>query len=103
MMKELETAIRNEVRQLRGAPEQPHAVDYASQQIREDIDRLTQIDADEVNAPATYTRLQTIAQWITCLTWREAELMGAAVEAKRKDGGSLTAALFEWAEGWETF
>ena len=41
--------------------------------------------------------LHEIAANITKLTWTEAERMGAGVEAKREESGSLTAAIQAWA------
>lgn len=49
------------------------------------------------------TATQIIAQGIVHLTWKEAEVMGEAIQAKVKDGVSLTSAIQAWAAEWETF
>lgn len=64
-----------------------------------------------------FTPLQAIAWAITRLTWREAEIMGAAIQAKltgdRKgdplgstplsQSPQMASAIASWAEGWEKF
>lgn len=52
---------------------------------------------------ATHNAVQIIAHGITCLTWKEAEGMGNAIQSKMKEGSSLTAAIQSWAEEWESF
>ena len=60
-------------------------------------------------AQSAYTPLQLIAHAMTKLTWREAEVMGLAIRAKMSESigqgaePALTAAMIQWAEGWESF
>jgi hypothetical protein len=51
------------------------------------------------------SRLQTIGQFVTALTYREAMAMGAGIAAKMKEGNAetLTNAIQDWAWEWETF
>jgi hypothetical protein len=51
------------------------------------------------------SRLQTIGQFVTALTYREAMAMGAGIAAKMKEGDALTLtnAIQDWAWEWETF
>lgn len=52
------------------------------------------------------TRLQTIGQFVTALTYREAIAMGAGITAKMKgeaNAEALTQAIQDWAWEWETF
>jgi hypothetical protein len=50
-----------------------------------------------------FTTMQVIAHAITKLTWKEAESLGAGIQAKVKDGVPLAAAIQAWAEDWEKF
>jgi hypothetical protein len=50
-----------------------------------------------------HTTLQVIGHAITRLTWKDAEGMGAGIQVKMKEGGSLAAAIQAWAEEWEKF
>ena len=70
-----------------------------------DLDQLSK-DLIEPGRPVRvdrpkFTPTQVIGHAITMLTWREAEIMGAAIQALIKDGTSLTAAIVQWAEKWE--
>jgi hypothetical protein len=70
---------------------EPRPEDYAPRQVRE---------------RPSFTTLQTIAAAVTKLSWKEAEEMGAAINAKLKNGDSitgLTAAIQSWAHDWENF
>jgi hypothetical protein len=79
------------------------------QRLRESIDKpSTFVPKALPGSPAKsgesqYTALQLIGHAATRLTWRDAEKMGQAIQAKMKDGGSLTAAIQAWAEDWEKF
>jgi hypothetical protein len=52
---------------------------------------------------AEHTALQVIGHAITRLTWKDAEKMGAGIQAQMKEDKSLAAAIQAWAEGWEKF
>jgi hypothetical protein len=50
-----------------------------------------------------HTTLQVIGHAITRLTWKDAERMGAGIQAEMKEDKSLAAAIQAWAEEWEKF
>jgi len=51
----------------------------------------------------TTTSLQNIAKAILALSWRDGELMGKAIDAKKSDNKSTISAMMDWAFEWETF
>ena len=53
--------------------------------------------------PRQVSSLQSIGRQVTQLTWKQAEWMGTQVQAKIKDGVSVTSAIQAWAEEWEKF
>lgn len=81
----------------------PLDFDQMERDLQNDLKAVTVRRTEKRTPDHDATAVQIIAHGITCLTWKDSEAMGNAIQAKMKDGASLTAAIQAWAEEWETF